>query len=254
MTTSMAHSVIVEGPLTVRRGTRSRFFYAFSVALLVIVLAAFTPTFYLRAQVGAPPIPLYLSVHGTVLTTWFVLLVVQTTVAAVGRATLHRRLGMIGAALGAAVVATGAIATVRFVPRLNSLGVDIDAQLPQLSAIVWGDLGLLAAFSVLLSAAIVCRRWPQTHKRLVLLASINLVPPALARIAQWPVFGGVDQVLFSLGGLLLLLLVLIAHDLASSRRVHSATLFGASVVLLLAVGALAAGGSDLAQSVIRELA
>jgi hypothetical protein len=255
MTTSVVHVAANERPAGVRRGTRSRFYLGVSAALLAIVLAAFAPTFYLRAQFGAPPLPLYLWVHGAVLTAWFVCLVVQSSLMAGGRAIVHRRLGIVGAGLGAAVVATGVTTTWRFVPRLTGAGVDIDAALPQLSAIVWGDLGLLAAFAVLFSAAIVVRRRPQAHKRLVLLASINLVPPALARVAQWPVFGfgGVDQVLFALGGLLLLVVVLVAHDVTSIRRVHAATLFGVSVVLLLAVSALAVGGSEFARAVVRSL-
>jgi hypothetical protein len=187
------------------------------------------------------------------LTAWFVLLAAQTTVTALARTTLHRQLGVAGVVLATIVIATGAITTVRFVPRLSALGADVDAALPQLSAIVWGDFGLLAAFAVLFASAIIVRQRPHAHKRLVLLASINLMPPALARIAPWLGFGGVDQVVFALGGLLLLLLVLVAHDFASNRRVHPATLFGASVVLFLGVGALAAGGSDFARSIVRGL-
>lgn len=255
MTASVVPPMVNERRVAARRGTRSRFHLAVSGALLAMVFAAFAPTFYLRAQFGASPLPFYLSVHGAVLTAWFVCLVAQSTLMAGGHAIVHRRLGIAATGLAAAVVATGATVTWRFVPRLAALGVDIDAALPQLSAIVWGDAGLLAAFTVLFSAAVLLRRRPDAHKRLVLLASINLMPPALARIAQWPLFGfgGVHQVLFALGGLLLLVAVVVAHDAASSRRVHPATLCGASVVLLLAVGALAFGGSDLARTFVRGL-
>jgi hypothetical protein len=139
------------------------------------------------------------------------------------------------------------------VPRLSALGVDVDAALPQLSAIVWGDIGLLAAFAVLFATAIIARRRPHAHKRLMLLASINLTPPAFARIAPWLGFDGINQVMFALGGLLLLLLVLVAHDFASTKRIHPATLLGASVVLCLAVGALAVGGSEFARSIVSGL-
>ena len=43
------------------------------------------------------PIPGYLYVHGAVLTSWFVWLVLQTSLVRGGNTALHRRMGVIGA-------------------------------------------------------------------------------------------------------------------------------------------------------------
>lgn len=253
MLTSAAPAAVAT-PAAIRSAARSLFFPAYAAALLAAVLAAFAPSFYLRPP-DAAPLPPYLAVHGTVLTAWFVLLGVQGALVAARAPKLHRRLGVLGAVLGTAVAATGLLATWRFVPRLRDAGVDVEAALPQLSGIFFGDLGLLASFVVLLASAIAARRRPPAHKRLMLLASFTLMPPAFARIAAWPPLGlgGLSQVMFALGALLVLNAVLVAYDLALERRVHGATLFGVAVVLLLAVGALFAGGSDAARSFVRGL-
>jgi hypothetical protein len=81
-------------------------------------MIGFAPTLYLRPLFAVPPIPGYLYVHGSVLTAWFVWLVVQTTMVRTGRTALHRRFGVIGAVIAAAVVVAGPMATMGFVATL----------------------------------------------------------------------------------------------------------------------------------------
>src|SRR5215467_10641178 len=76
-----------------QRSVRSRFYLGMSSALLLIVLAGFAPTLYLRAFFAVPVIPASVWVHGLVLTAWFVAFFLQTALVAVRRTDLHRRLG-----------------------------------------------------------------------------------------------------------------------------------------------------------------
>ena len=82
------------------------------------------------------------------------------------------------------------------------------------------------AFAALASVAIVMRRKPQVHKRLIVIATIGILGPALGRI---PAIG--NRVPYAI---VALLLSLAAYDLVSLRRVHSATLWGG--IALLASG------------------
>jgi hypothetical protein len=50
--------------------------------LLATVLVGFAPSFFLRAYFGTPPLPMYLQLHGVVLTAWFLLFFVQTSLIA----------------------------------------------------------------------------------------------------------------------------------------------------------------------------
>jgi hypothetical protein len=56
-----------------------------STVTLVIVLAGFARTLYLRPVFQPQPIPAHLYVHGLVLTSWFVWLWVQTLLVQTGR-------------------------------------------------------------------------------------------------------------------------------------------------------------------------
>lgn len=220
-----------------RRRAQRRFYVGMSGALLLIVLIGFAPSLYLRPffeiperlrSAGQPTYPAYLLVHGIVLTAWYVGFFAQTSLVAVRRTDLHRRLGWAIAGLAVTVLVLNLMVTLAFVPRLRALGINVEAAMAGLSGIVWQNLAALLCFAIFLPAAIVLRRRPETHKRLMLLASISIVQPAMARISRWSVFDGLDPVLFSLGGLLLLLLALALYDLISTKRLHPVTLLGGS--------------------------
>jgi hypothetical protein len=229
-----------------------------STTLLLLVLVGFTRTLYLRPYFDVPEHPAYLMLHGAVLTAWFVWFFVQTAFVAVGRSDIHRRIGMVGAFIAVAVVGAGLLATLGLVPRMIALG--RDAYLPRYAGVVWGDLSLLIAFSVFVSTAIRFRRRSEIHKRLMLLASISVVGPAIARIAQFPavqVFDSVsmNETVFTLGGLLALLLTMVVHDIISDKRLHRVTAIGVPGVFasLLFFG-LVVPTTEFGQSVVRLLA
>jgi hypothetical protein len=145
------------------------------------------------------------------------------------RTDLHRRVGWVGGGPGVAVLATSTAVTLNFVPQRVALGVDIEARIAVFSVVVWTNFAALLAFTLFLSTAIALRRHPEGHKRLMLLASISLVQPALARIfLRWPGFVGLENIMWSLVSQLLLVLALGLYDLVSRKRVHPVTLLGGS--------------------------
>jgi len=86
----------------------------------------------------------------------------------------------------------------------------------------------------------------------MLLASISIIGPALARVARWPVFGG-EQGPFIPVVFWGLVLALAVHDLMSRRRLHPATVIGALLLMLIRYGTGLAGRSDVGQTLIGEL-
>jgi hypothetical protein len=222
------------------------FFFWVSAALLAILVLGFTPTLYLRPAFDVEPIPGYLYVHGIVLTAWFVWLMVQTSMVRIGRTATHRRLGVIGACIGAACVVAGPLATFGVASRVNALGVgwdaDMSAAVPALgvegvsviefvSVIFWGNLVAILVFAALLTTAVLERRNPDAHKRYMILASILLIGPAIARISRIPVLGGEDGPFPPLAQLTLITVV-IAHDVMTRRRLHRATLISIGAIML----------------------
>jgi hypothetical protein len=109
-------------------------------------------TFFLRGYFGTarlPPglrtLPVYLWVHGVVLTSWFLLFLAQAVLVASHRTGFHRRLGVFGAVLAMAVVLVSANVLIRKIhgPSLNGTSED---DLP--GVIVAGSGDLLGGFPI----------------------------------------------------------------------------------------------------------
>jgi hypothetical protein len=107
-------------------------------------------------------------------------------------------------------------------------------------------------FLVLMVSAILLRRRPDAHKRLMLLASITIIGPALARISRWPVLGG-EQGPFVLIVLLLLLSALLVYDFSATKRVHPATLVGGGFAILISIAGNMIGASEFGQTIVRRM-
>jgi hypothetical protein len=211
---------ILERPATTR-GRHERLFYTgMAIAVALVVLVGFARTYYLRPQYFDQGLPLYLQVHGAVFTAWIALLVVQTMLVATRRTPLHRIVGWAGAVLAALVVIVGVTTAIVF-GRAN-----IEAGLgDEVRAFMTTPIFSMTCFLILVAAAIVYRARPQTHKRLMLLATINLLD---APIARWPGAPGPTAVyvlvdLFIVGGML--------YDLVTRRRVDPAYVWGGAIVV-----------------------
>jgi hypothetical protein len=213
-------------------GAYDRVFYGGSaIAMAVTVFIGFAPTYYLRSWFGAPPTvtgattlsPLA-QLHGALFTAWVVLFIVQTALIASRRTHVHRRLGVAGAVLAAAMVVVGARAAIASAARGGAPpGVDPLAFL----SIPLFDMLLFATF---VGAALLRRRERETHKRLMLVAYISLMAAPIARFPGLNAYGP----LAFFGLAFMFLLMGIIYDAASRRRVHPAYIWG-GVVLVLSV-------------------
>ena len=160
-------------------------------------------------------------------------------------------------ALGAGVVASGGTLTMNVVGTLVAAGFDIESNIAVASAIIWSNLASLFAFTVLVASAVACRRRAETHKRLMLLASISIIQPALARIARWPAVEelGVHFLVLAVGGSFLFVFALAAYDVISRRGVHRATLAGGTLFIgAKLLGIVVIAGSDAGRAIVRSLA
>jgi hypothetical protein len=221
--------------------------------VLLIVLAGFSRTLYLRSLFDVPDIPAYVMFHGIILTGWFVGVVLQTGFIAARRTGIHRRFGWVSVALGVGTFLISLVVTVAFVIRETAAGFDTPAGVGAIR-IFWANLAALLSFAIFLSMGIARRRQPMVHKRLMVLAAISVVQPAFARIRRWPMFDGVDIDAFNLGALSLLIGALAVHDLISNRRIHPVTLIGGAFFLATRVFAqFLIAPSDTGMMVIRQL-
>ena len=158
-----------------------RFFTGMALAILATVFVGFSRSFFLRPLFPELPSPseTIFYVHGVVFTGWIVLFVAQTWLVAGGRTELHRKIGPFGAVLAVAMVVLGTLGALIAARRVTGF-VGIPIPPLQFLAIPIFDMILFPTFVWL---AIAQRRNPQSHKRWMLLATVNLLTAAIAR---WP--------------------------------------------------------------------
>ncbi len=213
----------------VNRTLERAFFAGMAVLLCSIVVYGFSRTYFLAGMIKAPlPAPI-LHVHGAVFTLWMVLYLVQTAFISAKRIAWHRTLGTFAFCLPPIMILLGVIAGIDALKR----GVQIGPLDPAVSLAI--PLVGITFFAVLITSAWITRRKPDSHKRLILFATIALADAALGRF-PW------DRIGISAGGgavlgLGLVLLLPIAYDLFSLHRIHRSTIWAAP--LTFAVGAAA---------------
>jgi hypothetical protein len=248
-------AITSERPIPFGSRRRSFFCVGISSVLLLIVVAGFSRTLYFRPLFEAPQIPLYLYVHGAILSAWFAGLVLQAALVRTGRPDLHRRFGSVGVGIAVAVFLVSLFTVISFPARQQLQGIDVEAGIARISRIVWIDLVALVAFVTFVAAAIVLRHRRESHKRFMLLASVSIVQPALARVFRLPAFSGIvsDQFL-SWATLVALVLSIAVHDLITTRRIHPVTLMAGSLFLgLWTIAGRVFPGLDFAKALVRWL-
>ena len=96
---------------------------------------------------------------------------------------------------------------------------------------------MTVAFATFVVLAIVKRNRPESHRRLMLLASLSMMGQALARLGRFPALQIGDspllsEAIYGLGGQAALLGLLVGHDLRTNRRVHPTVAWGAPLLLV----------------------
>jgi hypothetical protein len=155
------------------------FFPVMAAVAALIAFVGFAPTLYLRSLYSAPSLSTLLVAHGTASSAWLILLLSQTLLVRAGRVALHRALGIVGALLAATMVVLGISVAVQAAAQ-GTLGVRFHQQPLEFLVV---PLGQILIFGALVTAAIALRRRSEAHKRLMVIATLNLIAPAAVRAA-----------------------------------------------------------------------
>ena len=221
---------------------RQRWFYV-SAALFAaaVIFAGFAPTYYLKTLFGTPELSTLKHVHGLIFSSWIVLFVIQTWLVVADRRDIHRRLGVAGALLVVVMSVVGYLLAV----DAGRHGFTPDAtRVTPLSfmAIPLFDLGVFVA---LVAWALLLRRRSDWHKRLMLLATLSLLPPALARIAMQ--FPPAPVLPIAFGGTALIVVAMVIIDRVVQRRLHPAMLWGGLLIIVSLPARILIGGTQVWQ-------
>ena len=223
--------------LKVKRRRERLFYTGMAVAFLFIVFAGFARTYYLRPYFGTPQLTPLLHLHGLIFTSWIVLLLAQTLLIAAKRTAVHRRLGWAGGALAVLMILVG---TTTAVVRAKEGAAPPGAASPL--AFLTIPLGDMLVFALLIGAGFYYRRRPEVHKRLMLLATIAILPAAVARLP----FDFIQQVgpLAFFGLPDLFVLVILLYDLLTRGRPQRATVWGGLLLVVSHPLRLFVGGTQ----------
>jgi hypothetical protein len=228
-------AVVVESPAIEKSIGRTRehlFFGAITGLIVLIVLIGFARTYYLASIFGAKPLPALVHVHGAVFTCWLALLVVQTSLIGTGHTRTHRRLGLLGLGLAPLVVLLGVLVAVEMLERFAAVR-SVDS--PLIFAVALSEI---AGFAGPTFFAFRLRRRREFHKRLIVIGTIAMTTAGFGR---WPVSVLLHKPLPAMLCAFTLLLLVMAYDLVSTRRVQAATLWGSAWVVGIELGAFALG-------------
>lgn len=208
-------------PTTQRWRNERLFFSGMAVAAAIIIAIGFAPSYFLKGLYGGPPLSTVVHVHGAVFTSWIVLLVLQSALVAARRVRLHRTLGTVSVALVPAMLVVGYLAAVAGAQR----GVSSPGDSPEAFMIV--TVGGLATFGPLAAAALAFRRRPDVHKRLILVATAELLQAGVGRL---PPLASATPAQF-LAATDLFVVPLIVYDLWMLGRPHKSTIWAVAYLV-----------------------
>ncbi len=204
--------------------------------LLVCTLGGFGATYYFNIE-NAMTFRFMTHVHVLTMTLWIFLLIAQTTLVRTGNVKLHMRLGIFGVALVAVMIPVGLIVGVQSVKYGSP---SFPAEIPRLSFLAVPFLSMLI-FAALFAAAILRRKVPADHRRLMILTMVSLLGPGLARV-KVEALAQLGPLLF-IGFPMLVGILLLAVDSWRNRKVNIAFLIGTIFLTVAAPMMLVIGGT-----------
>jgi hypothetical protein len=204
------------------------FFTTMSVLMLAIIFMGFASSYFLRGAMFSHLASPLVHLHGAVFSSWIILFVVQSSLVSAGNIRLHRKLGVLGAVVAGLMVVLGILTPIGTLRR----GAHLPPIFTPASFLIGNMLGILF-FGAFVAVAIWMRNNRIVHKRLMFIANIMLLEPALSRMA-FPVmphprltFPWMTHYPFLIGAIPLgIIVALFIFDLAAYRKLFAASVIG----------------------------
>lgn len=194
------------------------FFVGLATIAACIVLIGFGRTFFLPLIRGEFSASAFVYLHGVVFLGWTGLFITQATLIYARRPALHRKFGRLGFSIATAMIVLGSVVTVAATRR------DYASDPAGVISFFLGTLMDLGTFAIFVTLALLLVRRGDWHKRLICLAMLAILGPAIGRIPP------LRDLAFEVT--MLFLAAIAAYDLAIDRRLHLATLVGGLFLIL----------------------
>jgi len=212
------------------RGADRLLFPLLALAIVLFVFIGFSRTFYLHSLFHQPAPSRFLQFHAVLMSGWVLLLLLQSVLIRLRKVRLHRRLGVAGVFYAGLIPIIGTIATFHAAAReVGAHSAFAAGQLDVLSL----ELTQVTLFAVFVGLAVWWRKRPDIHKRLMLVATLCILPNVIVRIslALQIAFLSTNQAIMLVWSFLVL--VVVAIDWVRGGRLHPALGYGASTAIVL---------------------
>lgn len=156
---------------------RNRFYVWMAGICVLIAFGLFAPTYWLQIPVGTFTGSPLLHLHGLLFSAWTLFFLSQTVLAKSGSIETHRAWGLFGIALATAMLFSGFATAIQAMTSGIAAG---NGENARAFAIV--PISAIVMFAALVAVAIAKVKRPETHKRLMLLATISIIQAPLDRI------------------------------------------------------------------------
>jgi hypothetical protein len=180
-----------------------------SVALIIFVLLAFGIVAFVQPERLPRYAKPFVIIHILSAMGWLFLFSYQTKLVINGQIARHEKNAKLGLALVFVITLSSILITYQWGLAERLIGESRDV--------------VIFAILFLLSIWAIRKKKSQTHKRLMLIAALNLIGPAVTRLKF--IFDLTDQIAVSIT-ILIWILVPITYDLLTIRKIHKATIFG----------------------------
>lgn len=168
---------MVSATMGAASSARPKFYVWMAGIFILIAFGGFIPTYWAKMAAGTFGGAPILHIHGTLFFSWTLFFFAQTWMVANGRILDHRNWGIAGVSLATAMAITVVLAVINSIKVAETIGMADEARrfsIVSLSAVV--------EFAVIFTLAIYKSNRAETHKRLMVLATIPLMEAALARV------------------------------------------------------------------------
>src|SRR5438445_8483203 len=220
-------------PRAIAQSQSGYFYFYMALACTAVAFLGFAPTYWLplaKRSFSASPVVHF---HGLLFFAWTIFFAFQTWLAASGKITRHRTIGMIGVSMATAMTIFGFLVAVNAMKRSAAIG-----QTNEGIAFAIVPLSGILFFAVVFILAVAAVKRLETHKRLMLLASISLLDAAVARwfltflarpgpLGPPPVPVTIPPAFVAY----LLLVVAIIHDWRTRGRPHPVYVYGGAALI-----------------------
>lgn len=175
-TTTAANPALARAAVSPGR-SEAQFFVRVAYVCAAIAIIGFVPSFWLPAATGSFGGSTVLHLHGLLFTAWTLLFIAQARLAASERYERHRLLGYAGISIATGMLFLGVMVTIQAIESATLAGFEQRARAFSIVPIT-----IILFFAATIAAAIASVRRPEVHMRLMVVASVSLLTPAIARL------------------------------------------------------------------------